>query len=94
MWGIIQRKRFSCEIGTRLQRSDSLPNVQRQQIPETTHDSGRHVESRCIRLHRTVAYFEKCGNVYAREEFVQAKDVCQHVSFPRGGLHLLTLSDS
>ena len=24
--------------------------------------------------------FEKCGNVYAREEFVQAKDVGQHLS--------------
>lgn len=27
--------------------------------------------------------FEKCGNVYAREEFVQAKDVGQLIRFPQ-----------
>jgi hypothetical protein len=37
--------------------------------------------------------FEKCGNVYAREEFVQAKEVSLYTRSSRG-LHLLTILDS
>ena len=34
--------------------------------------------------------FEKCGNVYAREEFVQAKDVGYRIRFSRRQVYLLT----
>jgi hypothetical protein len=37
--------------------------------------------------------FESCGNVYAREEFVQAKDVGQPIISPWLALLLLTVLD-
>lgn len=37
--------------------------------------------------------FETCRNVYARDGFVQAKDVGQHIQSPQIVLHLLTVPD-